>query len=439
MSKKTMRSRFKEIADALYGEGVYCPVVSTNSDGIATQVSSCALVRYPREGVEKYARRAQIAWYENHMSSACDRFVGYIAKKSASRSSDNELFKIILNDANWRGDSMEVFLNSFMFNAKARGSGLVLVDSPDTDVETVQDQIEARAVPYLVPIYPEDVYDYELDITGRFDWIKINVIYNDQPAVKYFDKMNWSISVGENEIKSGEHNLGECPVLSFTEFGDYPCIGNYAQIADISRRLYNAQSELDEILRAQTFSLLTYQIDKDETFNVSEVAKAVGTHNMLTYRGTNKPDFSAPPDGPAEIYLKVIDKLESSIKRIAMIVEAPDKAESGIALTIRFQALNSALTAFAKRMEDFERRIWRLVAAWMNIDEPPVELVWAKDYALSDLAKEIETLAAMKLEGFPKSAIIAQMRIVANLAFSGSDQDAKDKIDEDLQNELSDL
>jgi hypothetical protein len=413
-------ARFRFIADALTGAGVFRPTVTEDGTGRAIDTGITALVRYPRESVEKFARRNQVAWYENHLLSACKRFVGYLAKKPPMRDVQNPLLEDFAADCNWRGDSLDIFWQSFMVEAKARGSMLLLVDMPAGDAQSLADQRAQRFFPYLVPIKPEDVLKYSLDERGRLDMAEYSIVWEGKNAIKGWDTQRWWVRHGDKEVAGDVHALGLCPVLAFSETGDFPGFGDFAQIADISKRLFNARSELDEILRAQTFSLLTYQIPPEDTqFSAASVAEAIGTHNMLTHRGAT-PEFIAPPDGPARIYLDTIAKLEEAIKRVALVVEAPEKetAESGVALTIRFQALNSALASFARRMEDFERRVWETACAWLNLPPERATVEWAKDYALADIKTEFEVLQNMQLSGFPAEATRQQQKTIASLAFA---------------------
>lgn len=418
-------TRFQFIADALHGQGRFAPTVAYDSDGHATSVGATALIRYPRESLDKFARRVEVAWYENHILSACQRFVGYLAKKPPLREIGNPLLEDFAADCDWRGNSLDVFWQSFMVEAKARGSMLLLVDMPRMEPASLAEQVEARYFPYLSTIAPEHVVNYELDQRGRVAMVEWHIQHDGKLAIKGFDTERWWIRAGEKIIVEDDHGLGLCPVIAFSESVDFPWVGDFAQIADMSRRMYNARSELDEILRAQTFSLLHYHVPQDQhDFNVSTVAEAIGTHNMLIHRG-DAPGFIAPESGPAEVYLATIAKLEEAIKRVGLVVEAPEQqqAESGIALTIRFQALNSALTGFARRMEDFERRMWEVACAWLSLDVSRARVEWAKDYALADLKTEMEVLASMQMSAFPAEAIRQQQKHIAALAFSAAEPD----------------
>lgn len=420
-------TRYRFISDALNGEGVFRPSVSYDAYGKAASASNTCLVQYPRESSEKFARRNEVAWYENHIRSACMRFVGYLAKKPPLRDITNPLLTAMSDDCNWRGDSIDIFLAGLMVDAKARGCMLLLVDMPRTVPADAASQMDERAIPYLVPILPEQVVNYEINVRGLLDMVEINDRLPDGTSViRGWDESRWWVRKGDQEIEGDDHRLGACPVLAFSETGDFPDFGDFAQIADLSKRLFNARSELDEILRAQTFSILAYQVPAESAsqFNASSVAENIGTHNMLVHHG-DQPAFIAPPDGPAQVYLDVIAKLEEAIKRVSLTVEAPEhqSAESGVALTIRFQSLNSALTAFARRMEDFERRIWWLATRWLSLSGEQVTVSWAKDFALADVKAEMETLGAMQISGFPAEATRLKMKQISALDFSTADQE----------------
>ena len=411
--------RYAFIGEALTGTGGFAPSITFNADGKAVSVGRSHLVQYPRESDEKFARRNELAWYENHLLPACMRFVGYLSKKPPIRELPHALLEEFASDCNWKGDAIDVFWQGFMLNARSRGCMLLLVDMPRMQSISAADQIEARFFPYLVPIAPERVTKYQLNERGAFSFIEYGDTTPEGKAIiRGWDEEKWWVREGGSTIDGDAHNLGKCPVLYFSENGDFPCVGPYAQIADLSRRLFNARSELDEILRGQTFSLLTYQVPVEQVnFNPGDVASGISVNNIITHQGI-APSFVAPPEGPAKTYLDAIAHIEAAIARIGLAMELPDNqsAESGLALSIRFQSLNSALTSFARRMEDLERNAWALVSLWLGLSaEGAVE--WAKDYALADLAAEMQTLASMISAGMPDAVVRQQKKMVTQLAF----------------------
>lgn len=433
-------SRFQFISEALNGDGGFAPVVSNYGNTIQQQNlvsprldTKTYLVQYPRESKDKFARRNQVCWYRNFLNPACVRFVGYLAKKPPIRQLNNPLLDTLAQDCDWRGNSLDVFWSSFAIDAKARGSMLLLVDMPRVLPGTLADQVEQRAIPYLAAIPPERVVQYDLNDQGRLARVAISELRDTQEVWRVFDEQAWWIQRPGNlddtalRLEGDVHGLGICPVLAFTENGDFPHVGSYAQIADLSRRYFNAASERDEILRSQTFSLLTYQVPSDQVdFEAGTVAEAIGTHNMLVHRG-DAPEFIAPPDGPATIYSEVLAQLEEAIRRVSLTVEQPTQAESGVALSIRFQELNSALTHFARRMEDLERRMWDVVCRWLDLPDN-TEVAWAKSYELADLALEMTVLNQMQASGFPPEVIQAEMKNIIGLQFATVDSQEMDDL-----------
>lgn len=443
------QERFTFLSEALSGGGGFAPAVlyTVDASGLSKPyavTSRCHLVPYPRESGLKFAARAAVAVYENHLRAACDRFVGYIAKRPPVRDGlANPLIEAVVQDADWANNHLDVFWSSFMVEAKARGSMLLLIELPSEQGETMRDVIDRRLVPYLTAIEPERVTSYALDERKRFDWVKIsaNMMINgaEVDVERYWDRNAWKVLRGDVVIEEGAHPFGECPVLAFTESGAYPHVGGFAQIADLSRRIYNATSERDEILRSQTFSVLAYQIPESRAaqFSPEQVSATIGTNNMLIYEGST-PSFIAPSDGPAATYDQAIERMQESIRRVGYAVDEPKSADgaSGIALTIRFQALNGVLSSFSKRMQDLEARVWQIVARYMGLREAPIAQ-WSHDYALSDAARELEILAAMQTTGFPELALSHQRKLIAGQLFDSLDdgamQDVMASIDEPAQ------
>lgn len=391
---------FQALADALNGSGGFA--------------SGDYLVQYPRESDDKFTRRKAIAWYANALRPACQRFTGYLTKRPPQREVTQPALASFVDACNWQDDSLDVFWSSFMIDAKARGCLLLLVDMPAADSDT------DRTWPYLVALEPERVLRYTLNERGALAEVAFRdmaIVDGKETAVeRVYDETGWRVLDGQTVISSGTHELGVCPVLAFTETGLFPSRGEFATIADLSKRLYNLRSELDEILRAQTFSLLTYKVPSDRfPLDLGAIAQTIGTHNILQTFDAGA-EFIAPPDGPATVYLQVIAQVESLIRQAALIVDIPDSnsQESGVALQLRFQALNASLVHFARRMEDFERRVWALVGLWLNVD-PKVVVSWGKDFSIADLKTELEIAQNMAALNAPAAYQQAKMKQLIHL------------------------
>jgi hypothetical protein len=433
----TAASRFQFIAHALRGDGPFAPTVSRDVNGGAALSSASYLVAYPRESDAKFARRNEVAFYASPLARACSRFIGYMSMRPPVRELPNELYSAIADDTDGRGNAIDVFTRQFSVQAKARGSMLLLVDMPNALASSLAEQLRTRTVPYWTMIAPEIVSDYQIGDDGKFDWVEFAGNYTTEggkrvPCIWHFDRQAWSASDDKgNELAGADHPLGECPVLIFTEGGEFPSFGPFSAIADLSRRLFNLDSELDEILRAQTFSLLTMQVPDNSTdaqkLSAAQVAgETIGTSNLMVHSGST-PAFIAPPDGPARVYLDRIKDIREQIDEIGLNVATVNQQESGIAMTMRFQAINGELSAFASSMEDLERRAWELSRRWLTLTQSPT-IRWSRDYNLADVQIELGILAEMQATAMPQEVIVEQQHRITSVQFAGLDVERQDEL-----------
>jgi hypothetical protein len=445
MKKET--ERFKFIGHALRGDGPFRPEVASDTYDRPYDVGATALIRYPRESEQKFAVRNQIAFYASPLLKASSRFVSHISEKPVSREIVNDLMNVMADDIDGKGNEVDVFWQGFMVNARARGSMLMLVDMPAEIGANAADQLMNRKAPYWTPIDPADVKDYQVNDAGKFDFVSFHGTYimddgTQEPCVWSFDTQSWTCKDQKDErlLAEGNHPLGECPVIAFTEYGDFPTFGAFAPIADLAKRLFNLESELDEILRSQTFSLLTLQVPEDsgteERVGAAKAAgETIGTNNLMVHSGST-PAFIAPPDGPAKIYLERIAKLEERIDEIALQVATPNQRESGYAMQMRFQLINAELARFARRMEDFERRAWELSAKWLGQDNTP-DISWPRNFNISDIEQELEILRNMADTIMPDEVLRQQKKRIVSMQFDGLEEDERESLLSAIENESS--
>jgi len=439
------KPRFQAIRDCLHAEGPYRPTVIFDSLGRPTQVGDSALVRYPRESDLKFARRNEVAWLASPLMHACSRFVGYLSTQDVSRGLPNEFYQAMADNIDGRGNSIDVFWQSFMLEAKARGSMLLLVDMPAQLPESLGTQLAARVAPYWTTIAPEVVTDFEMGDDGRFNFVAFSGQFTGADGKRAdctwrFDRQSWSATDSKDRVLAqADHPLGECPVIAFTERGEFPAFGQFSPIADLARRLFNLQSEMDEILRSQTFSLLTMQVPDGSTDEMKLAAakvagETIGTNNLLVHSGST-PSFIAPDAGPASTYLEAIKMIREQIAEVSMTIDTPTQAESGVALKMRFQSLNASLSQFAQAMNDFEYRAWDLSAKWLGMTLTPTVL-WPRDFTLADVDAEITVLSAMQTAGMPDEVIAAQSKRVVQVQFAGLPQAERDRINQAIDERI---
>ncbi|WP_281950269.1 hypothetical protein [Nitrosophilus kaiyonis] len=393
--------------------------------------------KYPRESDEKYSNRQQIAFYTNLFAPNVSRYIGYIFKNRPIRTTSNKFIQMIFDDCDKKGNNVNIFMSNFAKESKVRGIGIVLVDMPKDVGQTIGDQLKKRALPFFTSIAPEDITEYKIDAYGNFEYIKFkDTIDKSEPGnpniinvERYFDKTSWIVYQGGEIIESGEHNLGVTPAMIFSETGKFPDIGEFTQVASIAKRLYNLRSELDEIMRGQTFSVLTIQADTPSDFEIK-----LSTDNAIIYgKEMTRPSFIAPEVGPANIYQEEIEKLEALIDKITYNFTTNQAQESGIALDIKFQGLNSSLSNFAMRLEDFEARLFDIVCKYLNITND-VTIQYSKNFSIVDITKEFSTLEAFKELGYsaPTYERLKLLQIINN-DLNSIDIEDMDKIKIELE------
>jgi hypothetical protein len=359
-----------------------------------------ALEKFSRETDENFKRRKQSATreYENIFLSKVNRYVGYLFSRPPTRKTDSEVLGIIKDDIDGAGNDADVFFSSFSKNAKVRGVNLCLVESPQEISSNLKAQLENRELPYLVEILPERVVEYQLDKFGRFEFVAFSDTittggYGEQKSkevTRYYDKSVWAIYDGKNIIESAAHGLAECPVMIFSESGKFESIGEFTQIAGMSKRLYNLASEIGLMLRSQTFSILTIWTEKGSKPDIS-----LGTDNALHYSGDKPPMFISSDSSQAQTYETRIGKVREAIDRVAYDVTTGEASESGISLEIKFQGLNSSLNSFAKRLEDFEQRIWWVICQKVGLKEDSISVSYEANFSIKDVQSSLDVLTAI--------------------------------------------
>jgi len=357
------------------------------------------LSKFGRESDDKYKNRKETSVYYNMFSQKVERYIGYLFSQKPTRNTRNKLIKEILADTDKQGNSIDSFMSDFSAQAKVRGSMLLLVDMPKELSSNLKDQIDNRELPYFVPIEPERLTKYELDNFGNF----LNVRYTDTirengedvKIERYYDLTKWVVYEGDEIKEQGEHNLGVCPVLAFSEKGSFPSAGEFTQIGDLAKDHFNKKSELDEILRAQTFSILTIQARDPK-----DVVLDLGTDNAISYApDMAKPDFIAPPEAPASTYQKEKNTIEQNINDVAYDIDTNKGVESGISLTIKFQGLNSSLSKFATKLNNLEYKMFDIAFRYIKSTND-ISIQYPTDFNIIDIKNEISILEDIKNLGY---------------------------------------
>lgn len=356
---------------------------------------------HPKEKVEDYNRRVGMSYYYNFCSPICDIYADHLFKQAINEDWGEiaPTIKIVGDDIDRQGSSISEFRKQMSDMAQIYGHTFVVVDSPNStrlgkQVRTKLDQIETRAFPYLSLYRPEDVLNWALDEFGFPHWVLLRDVYDNNSDPENYDKdatvkceyrlwtrKTWEIYDEKYELIGGGINpLGEVPITCVFDrkskkAKNFLGISQIADIGLIARDIYNASSELRQILRDQTFAFLALEGSADEYSALS-----LGTGKGLIYpEGRKPPQYVSPPTDNATVYFDHIDRQIAKIFQIAKIDAgvggqaktlpasgASVDSQSGVSKAWSFNQTNSSLSTKASNLEDGEERIWRQFAAWEN-------------------------------------------------------------------------
>lgn len=352
-----------------------------------------AIARFGRESDSGYLQRRSFAYYPNFCAPIIDFYVSMIFKRGVQRdlmASKTLPFDAFVENVDRRGSHVDDFMREVAMLAQIFGFCPVLVDMPRADVQRVLtrfDQVYAGLVPYFTIIYPMNVLDWSLNNFGQLEHILFYEGIVDEESrteqYRYWDREHWEIihyRAGEERVvEQGVHGLGVVPVISVKnqKFYDDAFLGLSAirDIAKVNQRLMNLYSELDQILRNQTFSLLIMPYDPEDTTLVESSTGEkrfvidIGTDNALRFNpeSGHAPQFIAPDASQGQLYLEAINRLVQEIYRLARLEQlSVTKELSGVAYSFAFRNTGSSLAQKADELEKGELNLWQLWCAWQG-------------------------------------------------------------------------
>ncbi len=392
MAKKIGPENYNFLRDCYTGKGGF-------ADG-------SYLIQHPRESDEKYTRRKEASSYSNFPRKIVDSFVSHVFRHAPQREFKLEVYQKFVNNCDGRGTRLDVYLKRATRLSMLLGTVFLIVDRPAEKAETKAEEQERGLFPYLVTRTPDQINDAGtvIDDDGALVSISFKEKDGEDDVFRTYTAEGWVLSrddSGEDIINSGEYDLGgRVPVVALhstdpLENTDLIATPWVWDVATLSWRLFNRESELDEIFRAQTFSVLTLPV-KDVRDIEAYKDFDLSTENALPYNAetAGQPNFIAPPDGPAKLYMERIDKLVRAMYALANLefatgVQPGMATSSGVAMSYRFQEANRTLAELASRVEAAEMAIADLVAAWSGQDFAG-EISYPRDFDVIDLQHELK-------------------------------------------------
>lgn len=347
----------------------------------------------------KLRRRKQLARYDNFAQALTDVFVDHQYAKGISRTfasgTPDENYLRWVENVDGEGTHLDDWLKDRQTLAHTYGHLFAMMERgpskrPDGGrARSRAEQGDLRLVDYLPPdaldwlaprkkltaikfceavergslrepsIY-SDTYSGQHRSSNGVDHVALNLEY------LFGDANTWTrYDNTGTQIGTAKHGFGELPVVPFysRRRARIPVIGRpLLRDPRLFRDHFNLVSELRELLRSQTFSLLNIQLHENETV---EMAKArmgdhAGTDTVLFTMGGAA--FIAPADGPVAAYVEAIDQVERKMFRLVGLPWEGDSRDAEAADSRRLKAmdLNRTLAGHADEAERADYGIARL-------------------------------------------------------------------------------
>jgi hypothetical protein len=360
------------------------------------------LDRYPREDIDKFQRRVQVAHYPNYVKPTTNLKISHIVRKPHKRNNVPDAVAEWIERTGWdKGFRSRALLSAVL------GYWPAFVDKPAAGSKDMD--------PYVVMFMPSQLFQYSIDDRGVPLWVKFGTSYCERKAwdteeitVKRFtilDRESFYVyearGDGEPQLNTGKHGMLGVPVVfwrSEASMEDSVKADSInSEIVPEVRRLFNLCSELDENLRSNVFALLLVPGASGDSSDGGGNPKEVGTENGLTVTPDQKnlPQFIAPPASVAETYETRIEKTIIEIYRMARVeyAKAEGTQTSAQSKDANFKQTNLSIVDLATSLAIADRETLILVGRALGVNEEKlqaIECVAHETYDEGELNDEIQ-------------------------------------------------
>jgi len=194
--------------------------------GGATELVEAGFIqKHERESAENYNKRVAEAYGFSYSRSIVDLIsyylfkcppqfrVGFLAK--------DPLWQLFVKDCNLRGEELDEYLVERQLEASIYGHIGLLVDKPEGEVVTKEEEISKRIYPYLSVYTPISILDYEeeRDEWGR-PYLVMLKLKEDENRYRVWTREKWEIWEESEEeeavlLKQGLNKIGVIPFVFF--------------------------------------------------------------------------------------------------------------------------------------------------------------------------------------------------------------------------------
>lgn len=390
----------------------------TTTQATAYDVNNVAvqslLFRHNREKSWEFENRRKRAHYLNFIKPITRSLVAHATKKEPTRDGPDalkEFWKAVDDD---RCQTIGDFVKEGSRWAQNMGIMWACVDQDPNDDD-------ADGKPYVYWVNPLDIFDWGMTDDGDdIAWIK-QFVYTEQKrdwkdAVKPVYRFRvWDAEMVttyevqqhtgvETVVARRTHGAGRVPFVPLFSQEDkesvfpdgIPIMGDAAKLANA---VFNYSSLKDEIGYKQTFSWLSIP-DK----NVDTIQIGLNTCFAYDPQATNaKPEYISPDPAQAGVLQSFILDGITQLRQMLGVgrgrQEGSQQKSSADALELESEDKRSILGDIADEAEAFERRLAKLVMAYLGTSakaQPDIRIEYSDDYDLRSFTDEISEFLSFR-------------------------------------------
>jgi len=408
------------LLDAWKGTGGFA---NTEIEGTAEYLKKHLL-----ESDDKFKRRQATCTYTNFVETIAGIYQGYLFQKPPRRTNTNDLEQVFIENANGSGKDLNSVMEEIQLFSFVLGKIYIIVDRPAEVANTAA----TEKPPYLAIRMPSSVTNEKRNALGELTEITFSESVDGKTIKRTFTQTEWRIEDGDT-VKKGAHDLGQVPVIVLTSH-------NFLiNIAKQSLKLFNLESELDELLTSQTFAILYTHYPDIETFERAKAmgALTLGTENGIAVINSQPPGFISPSGDNVNLYLNRVQTVVTAIYRAACLDFLGSSQLSGEALQMLFNQLNARLSSIAKQTEIAEKKVFEFVNLWMKT-ESEIIISYTKDYNIKSISNEITVAGDVMALNVGSETFEKELRKrIAKLVLDDLTAEKIQQIENDIENSAS--
>jgi hypothetical protein len=369
------------------------------------------LTRYVLETANEYNARLANTPLDNHCQNVISTYVSFLFREFPERDfgtwegyADVEDF---LKDCDMEGRTFDAFMKQVSIWTSVFGHSFVIMTKPNLGAETLAQELELGARPYVNLVTPLVVSDWtwERQPGGKYEltYFKyVEEVIDNITVMREWTKdtiKTWILDDVKKEayLKVEEVNgLGLIPVvLVYNLRGITKDIGisDITDISDLQRQIYNLTSENEQSIRMDGHPSLVVP----PTAQLGSGAGAIIQLQEGSDPGLNPYYLEHGGNSITSIHSS-IDKLVEAIDRISFtggVRSTVTKVQSGVAMEVEFNLLSAKLSEKADNLELAEEQLWRLFGLYQG-REWDGEVSYPDSFSIHDDEREFAQLAQAK-------------------------------------------